>query len=138
MLKKAYQKILITAILLVTVLSMLGMAVAAAVINEYTVTFVYDDALCKSLIFKVDGVVIQPIENGSKEYRVDSQHGTVTVEMEHFCPVAFCVEQQSGPAQTGDEKGNQMTLWIVLLVVSLLANLGLLAYLFLRMKKKKK
>ena len=64
--------------------------------------------------------------------------GTVTVEMEHFCPVAFCVEAESGPAQTGDEKGNQMTLWIVLLVVSLLANLGLLAYLFLRMKKKKK
>ena len=64
--------------------------------------------------------------------------GTVTVELNNLGPVAFCVEQQSGPAQTGDDKGNQMILWIVLLVVSLLANLGLLAYLFLRMKKKKK
>ena len=81
MIKRAYQKILITAILLVTVLSMLGMAVAAAVVNEYTVTFVYDDALCKSLIFKVDGVVIPPVSEGSKEYRVDGQHSTVTVEI---------------------------------------------------------
>ena len=81
MLKKNYHKILLTAILIVTVLSMLGMAVAAAVVNEYTVTFVYDDALCKSLIFKVDGVVIPPVSEGSKEYRVDGQHSTVTVEI---------------------------------------------------------
>jgi len=66
--------------------------------------------------------------------------GTVTVAMEHFCPVAFCVDpvDESGPAQTGDQAGNDMIIWIVLLAVSLVVNLGLLVYLILRMQKKKK
>ena len=66
--------------------------------------------------------------------------GTVTVVMEHFCPVAFCVDpaSESGPAQTGDSVGNSMGIWIALLVISLLGNVSLLVYLILRMQKKKK
>ena len=49
--------------------------------------------------------------------------GTVTVEFEDFCPVAFCVEQDAEvpPSQTGDEAGQNMFLWIALMVLSLAA-----------------
>ena len=50
-------------------------------------------------------------------------NGTVTCEFEDFCPVAFFVEQgaEVPPSQTGDEVGQNMFLWIALMVASLAA-----------------
>lgn len=47
--------------------------------------------------------------------------GTVDVELEHLCPVAFCVERgaEDNPPQTGDTMGQDLILWIVLLAASL-------------------
>lgn len=121
MFQKAFHKILITAVLIVTVLSMLGMAVAAAVVNEYTVTFVYDDTLCKTLVVKVDGNVLTPVSQDSKEYRVPSQHGNVTVEIVPatgymVTTLKSTIQKGDGTSQTSDcaltmgtdKNGNEM------------------------------
>ena len=64
--------------------------------------------------------------------------GTITCVLEHFCPVAFCVEVKeseeppvggdeeptdppvdpSAPPATGDTVGEDLTLWIILMVIS--------------------
>jgi cytochrome c-type biogenesis protein CcmH/NrfF len=56
--------------------------------------------------------------------------GTVTCVFEHFCPVAFAVEEEKvdGPAQTGDILGQNLMLWIVLMVVSMAAIVALNGY----------
>ena len=121
MLKNTYQKILLTAILLLTALSMLGMTVAAAVINEYTVIFDYDSTQCKSLVFTVDGVEYKPIEEGSNQYRVPSQHTKVTIEIVpatgyEVTSLQSTIEKSDGTQQTSgcaltlgvDKYGNEM------------------------------
>ena len=53
---------------------------------------------------------------------VNNGDGTVTVTFEDICPVAFCVERGTAePPKTGDDMGQNMILWIVLMVVSLAA-----------------
>lgn len=54
---------------------------------------------------------------------VNNGDGTLTCEFEHFCPVAFCVQEgaEDGPSQTGDPLGNMFYIWIALLVVSVVA-----------------
>ena len=47
--------------------------------------------------------------------------GTVDCEFEDICPVVFCVQDAAPPAQTGDIAGQQLILWIVLMVVSFVA-----------------
>lgn len=47
--------------------------------------------------------------------------GTVDCVFEDICPVVFCVGGSTPPAQTGDIAGQQLILWIVLMVVSLVA-----------------
>ena len=77
-------------------------------------------------VAKSTKVVVKTFTNGAWEDVVavtNNGDGTVTVEFEHFCPVAFCVEQgaEVPPSQTGDEAGQNMILWIGLMVVSLAA-----------------
>lgn len=54
---------------------------------------------------------------------VNNGDGTVTCIMEHFCPVAFCLDAdaQQGPAATGDVAGQNLLLWIIVLVAALAA-----------------
>ena len=53
---------------------------------------------------------------------INNGDGTVTVTFEDICPVAFCVERGSvEPPKTGDDMGQNMILWIVLMAVSLAA-----------------
>ena len=56
--------------------------------------------------------------------------GTVTCVFEHFCPVAFAVEKEEadGPAQTGDLLGQDLMLWVLLMVVSMAGIVGLNIY----------
>lgn len=52
---------------------------------------------------------------------VNNGDGTLTCVFEHFCPVAFCVEESvvdDGPAQTGDTAGRQLGLWMGAMVLS--------------------
>lgn len=77
-------------------------------------------------VAKSTEVVVKTYINGAWEDVVavtNNGDGTVTVEFEHFCPVAFCVEQgaEVPPSQTGDEAGQNMFLWIALMVASLAA-----------------
>lgn len=77
-------------------------------------------------VAKSTNVVVKTYTNGTWEDVVgvtNNGDGTVTVEFEHFCPVAFCVEQgaEVPPSQTGDEAGQSMFLWIALMVLSLAA-----------------
>lgn len=77
-------------------------------------------------VAKSTKVAVKTYTNGAWEDVVavtNNGDGTVTVEFEHFCPVAFCVEQDAEvpPSQTGDEAGQNMFLWIALMVVSLAA-----------------
>lgn len=59
---------------------------------------------------------------------VNNGDGTVTCVFEDICPVAFCVERgaEDNPPQTGDTMGENLILWIVLLVGSLAAIVVLL------------
>ena len=54
--------------------------------------------------------------------------GTVTVEFEDICPVAFCINRADvvGPPQTGDVAGQNIMLFAVLMVVSAAAFVTLL------------
>lgn len=60
---------------------------------------------------------------------VNNGDGTITVEFEDFCPVAFCVEPgaDTEPPKTGDAVGANLMLWIVLLAVSMTGILVLVA-----------
>lgn len=59
---------------------------------------------------------------------INNGDGTVTVVFEDICPVAFCVEKRYIPPQTGDEAGNQLYFFAVLLGVSLVGLTGLLIW----------
>lgn len=58
-------------------------------------------------------------------------NGTVTVVFEDICPVAFCIDADAEdvPVKTGDAFGQNLGLWIALMVVSLG---GILVLMFLR------
>lgn len=60
---------------------------------------------------------------------VNNGDGTVTCVFEDICPVAFCVESDKPdvPAQTGDTMGQNLILWVVLMVASLAAIVVLMA-----------
>ena len=51
---------------------------------------------------------------------INNGDGTITCTFEHLCPVAIAVESETAgnPGDTGDTIGNNMHLWIVLMVVS--------------------
>lgn len=61
---------------------------------------------------------------------INNGDGTVTVTFEDICPVAFCVVngKTDGPAQTGDVLGQDLMLWILLMVVSMAGIVGLNIY----------
>ncbi len=44
--------------------------------------------------------------------------GSVTCVMEHFCPVAFAVKEETGGTDTGDAARESLVLWGVLMAVS--------------------
>ena len=54
---------------------------------------------------------------------VNNGDGTLTVILEELCPLAFCVDAKTpgGPAQTGDAAGQNLVVWVVIMVVSLAA-----------------
>lgn len=61
--------------------------------------------------------------------------GTLTIVMEHFCPVAFCVETdvvtnnpEAVPPKTGDPVGRNLTLWIVVMIASLAAIVAIVVF----------
>lgn len=54
--------------------------------------------------------------------------GTVTCVFEDICPVAFCVKAGSKPPQTGDEMGQDLLLWIVLMAASFVCMVALVVY----------
>ncbi len=59
---------------------------------------------------------------------VNHGDGTVTVEFEHFCPVAFCLPvQEQPPVATAPKTGDQSWLWMTAMVISGLALVALLA-----------
>ena len=63
-------------------------------------------------------------------------NGTVTVEFEDICPVAFCVKRSDAynPPKTGDAMGQKLNLYIALMAVSVV---GLVTLVILRHKKRK-
>lgn len=67
---------------------------------------------------------------------VNNGNGTVTVEFEDICPVAFCVKrsQQTEPPKTGDPAAGKLPVFVAALVVSALALIILLIW---RGKKRK-
>lgn len=53
---------------------------------------------------------------------VNNNDGTVTCTFEHLCPISFSVEgEQSGPPQSGDPAGEQMSVWFMICGIALLA-----------------
>lgn len=50
-----------------------------------------------------------------------NEDGSITCVFEHFCPVAFTVRQQGGGSQTGDLARQSLTLYGVLMVLSMAA-----------------
>lgn len=85
-------------------------------------------------ISKNDKVAVLSYHDGVWEPIVsvtNNGDGTVTCVFDHFCPVVFCVEageEADGPAQTGDILGQDLMLWIVLMVVSMAAVIALNIY----------
>lgn len=63
----------------------------------------------------------------SVESATNNGDGTVTCVFEHFCPVAFCVEETvtDTPAQTGDPAGQRLGLWLGAMVISAAAIVAL-------------
>ena len=61
--------------------------------------------------------------------------GTVSCTFDHFCPVLFAVKggSSSMPPQTGDVAGQQLALWIALMVV---ATAGLVSVIVVSSRKK--
>lgn len=93
-----------------------------------TVTVTFDMGVGKGV-----EVIVLVYVNGQwipAEKVTNNGDGTVTVIFEDICPVAFCVEVEKadGPAQTGDMLGQDLLLWIVLMVLSLAGILGLNLY----------
>ena len=58
---------------------------------------------------------------------VNNGDGTLTCTFEHLCPVAFSVETDRGPSDTGDAGAPSVLPWVILLVVSGAALVGAVA-----------
>lgn len=56
---------------------------------------------------------------------VNNGDGTVTVKFSEICPVVFCVEGKTPPAQTGDANRNTVAIYGSILAVSMAAMVGL-------------
>lgn len=56
---------------------------------------------------------------------VNNGDGTVTVKFSQICPVVFCVEAKTPPAQTGDANRNTVAIYGGVLAVSAAAMVGL-------------
>ena len=95
--------------------------------TDATITIVFDLGVARGI-----EVAVMSYHDGSWESIksvVNNGDGTVTCVFEHFCPVVFCVEADEAdvPAQTGDAVGQNLILWVVLMVASLAAVVVLLA-----------
>lgn len=87
--------------------------------DDTTITIVFDLGVKKNVVVEVFAYlneqwvpVVSTVNNGD---------GTVAVEFEDICPVAFCVEADSAvePPYTGDTIGADLTVWFVLFAVSI-------------------
>lgn len=83
-----------------------------------TVTAVFDLGVSKRA-----KVVVLSYHNGEWEpikSVTNNGDGTVTCVFEHFCPVAFCVEENAAEdaVQTGDTAGADVLVWVTLMTVS--------------------
>lgn len=59
-------------------------------------------------------------------YKVENLgDGRVRCVFDEICPIAFCVDAEADNTQTGDTIGDNLVLWIVLLVVALMAIVAL-------------
>lgn len=72
---------------------------------------------------------------------VNNGDGTVTCTFEHLCPIAFSVERAESepvtpPVQTGDPAGDNMIIWIVVAVASLVALVALVVIYRAKFSKK--
>lgn len=89
--------------------------------DDTTITVDFDLGVARGtevvVLVYVDGEW-KPIESV-----VNNGDGSVTCVFEDICPVAFCVEADKAdvPAQTGDTMGQNLILWVVLMVASLAA-----------------
>lgn len=95
--------------------------------TEESITIVFNLGVAKDT-----NVVVMKYHEGAWENIksvVNNGDGTVTCVFDHFCPVVFCVEADAAdvPAQTGDAVGQNLMLWVVLMVASLAAVVVLLA-----------
>lgn len=66
---------------------------------------------------------------------VNNDDGTVTCVFEHLCPIAFSVEGDVPPVQTGDPAGDQLNIWFMICGISLLAVIVLTAFYLYNSKK---
>lgn len=93
-----------------------------------TVTVTFDMGVGKG----VEVIVMVYVEGQwiPAEKVTNNGDGTVTVVFEDICPVAFCVvkDEVDGPAQTGDMLGQNLMLWVLLMVLSMAGILGLNIY----------
>lgn len=101
--------------------------------EDTTVSVTFDLGVAKGT-----EVVVMVYLNGEwveAESVVNNGDGTVTVEFEDICPVAFCVKrtQQTEPPKTGDAYVQKLPVFFVLMVVSAAA----LAVLFVLRAKKR-
>ncbi|MBO5293870.1 MAG: InlB B-repeat-containing protein [Clostridia bacterium] len=80
MLKKIYQKLALSAVLLLTVVAMLATAIGAASTDVYLVTIDYKTTEC-SVTVKVDDKVVSPNAGTAGEYHIPYNHGTLTIEV---------------------------------------------------------
>ncbi len=58
---------------------------------------------------------------------VNNGDGTVTCELEHFCPVVFVMDKDSGPSVTGDPVGQNMIFWVAVMLAAMSGAVALLA-----------
>ena len=58
---------------------------------------------------------------------VNNGDGTLTCTFEHLCPVSFSVETDRGPSDTGDAGTQSVLPWVILLVASGVALVGVVA-----------
>ncbi len=71
-----------------------------------------------------DGIYAMVYTNGSWVSVTECTNngdGTVTVLFDEICPVAFCIEAKTPPAQTGDANRNTIAIYGTILAVSLVA-----------------
>lgn len=71
---------------------------------------------------------------GSRKEREEHGDGTLTVEFEDICPVAFVVEKDETIAPTGDTAGDNL---IFLVIAMVLCAAGVVVLVSMKFRKKK-